>query len=443
MATILCATDFSPAADRALLVAKKLAAVEHASLEVLHVLHVPPGTPPELIHKQMDSSHSEGAEAQLEQRKRSLADRVIDVASSLRTGFIDEAIVQRATELRADLVVVATHNRAAVARAFMGSVAERVIRTAKSPVLAVPPAGEIRIAEWNASDRPLHITAGIDLSRASDAALAWLKDLRRHVEYRLRLVHLYWPPREHERLGLDSPDPFEPDPEAVSILTRELQAHVAAHLGKIEFSLAVRPLWGTEDDALVWEAETDEADLLVVGTRQGRGGSTAIATVRSARLPVVCVPAPAATVARLRAPNPLESVLVTTDLSPLGNAAIPQAYRLLMRGRGTVTLLHVAEPAALWLSPDRRNEMETALLNLVPRGFDPHAIRTRTLVVNSDSPGEAIVQAARRIGPDVVVMSSHGRSGLGRAVRGSVTDQVLHAAPMPVLVVADPERSRP
>jgi nucleotide-binding universal stress UspA family protein len=190
------------------------------------------------------------------------------------------------------------------------------------------------------------------------------------------------------------------------------------------------------------EAETDDADLLVVGTNQGRGGSTAIATVRSARLPVVCVPAPAATVERLRAPGPLASVLVTTDFSPLGNAAIPQAYRLLLRGRGTVTLLHVAEPAALGLSPDHRNAIETALLGLVPRGIDAHAIRTRTLVVESDSPGEAIVKAALRVGSDGVVMSSHGRSGLGRVMRGSVTDQVLHTAPVPVLVVTDAQRAQ-
>lgn len=154
------------------------------------------------------------------------------------------------------------------------------------------------------------------------------------------------------------------------------------------------------------------------------------------------MPAPPAKPARLRAPDPVGSVLVPTDFSQLGNAAIPQAYRLLMRGRGIVTLLHVVEPAKVGGSPDRTQEIETDLLALVPRGVNAHSIHTRALVVESDSPAEAIIKAARRIGPDVVVMSSHGRSGLGRAMRGSVTDQVLHAAPLPVLVVADPERAQ-
>jgi nucleotide-binding universal stress UspA family protein len=93
-------------------------------------------------------------------------------------------------------------------------------------------------------------------------------------------------------------------------------------------------------------------------------------------------------------------------------------------------------------SVPRREEIETDLLALVPRGVNAHAIRTRAMVVESDFPAEAIIKAARRVGPDVIVRSSHGRSGLGRAMRGSVTDQVLHAAPLPVLVVADPERAQ-
>ena len=383
------------------------------------------------------------AATELAQRARALADQSIDVAQTLLTGPIEEAIVNRAAAIGADLIVVGTHGRQGVARIFLGSVAERVIRAAKCPVLAVPPVGEIRLAAWTPSARPLRITAAVDGTAASDAALDWLRRLRQQVKYDLRLVHLYWPPREHERLGLDPCDPYQPDPEAMAILTRELEGRIARHLGTTETPLYLRALWGAEDDALAWQADTDEADLLVVGTSQGRHGSTAIATVRSSRVPVVCVPGPSAADApRLHALEPVTDVLVTTDFSTLGNAAIPQAYRLLLRGRGTVTLLHVAEPTQFGLSEDRRSEIETCLLGLVPRGVNAHAIRTRTLVVESDAPAEAIVKAARRVAPDLVVMSSHGRSGLGRALRGSVTEQVLHAAPMPVVVVPPPERAQ-
>jgi nucleotide-binding universal stress UspA family protein len=64
-----------------------------------------------------------------------------------------------------------------------------------------------------------------------------------------------------------------------------------------------------------------------------------------------------------------------------------------------------------------------------------HAIHSRAFVAAEASPGEAIVKAIRRFDPDVVVMASHGHTGLRRAVHGSVTEHVVRASPKPVLVV--------
>jgi nucleotide-binding universal stress UspA family protein len=300
-------------------------------------------------------------------------------------------------------------------------------------VVVFPPAASGHLANGQPPAGALRIVAGVDCSPASDAALSWLRAVAQRTACDLRLVHLYWPPREHERLGLDAPDPFEPDPEAVAVLKRELQPHIASHLGHPDVPLRVRPSWGAETDPLSWEAETDDADLLVVGTSQGNG-STAIATLRGAHLPVVCVPRRPSEAARHQL-KPVRTVLVTTDFSSLGDAAVGEAYRLLLRGGGNVVLAHVAEPGPLGLDPDRRDEIETCLLGLVPRGVDSHAIHTRTLVVVDSSPGEAIVKAIRRTGPDVVVLSSHGRTGMSRALRGSVAEHVVRHSPRPVMVV--------
>jgi len=131
----------------------------------------------------------------------------------------------------------------------------------------------------------------------------------------------------------------------------------------------------------------------------------------------------------------VRSVLVTTDFSPEGDAALEQAYRLLARGGGSVVLVHVTAPEKPAVDPDRLDEIETALLGLVPEGVDSHAVRSRPFVAVDASPGEAIVKAIRRFDPDVVVMSSHGRTGLRRAVHGSVTEHVVRHSPKPVLVV--------
>jgi nucleotide-binding universal stress UspA family protein len=96
----------------------------------------------------------------------------------------------------------------------------------------------------------------------------------------------------------------------------------------------------------------------------------------------------------------------------------------------------VVPPAPpLGLSADARDELEQALLALIPRGADTSRVHTRAFIAESLSPGDAILQAVRRFDPDLVVMSSHGRTGLGRLVRGSVAERVLRNSPKPVLVV--------
>jgi nucleotide-binding universal stress UspA family protein len=56
-------------------------------------------------------------------------------------------------------------------------------------------------------------------------------------------------------------------------------------------------------------------------------------------------------------------------------------------------------------------------------------------VVDAGQPFGAIVDCAEKEGVDLIVMSSHGRSGLSRMLIGSVTDKVLRGSPCPVLVV--------
>jgi nucleotide-binding universal stress UspA family protein len=128
---------------------------------------------------------------------------------------------------------------------------------------------------------------------------------------------------------------------------------------------------------------------------------------------------------------------VTTDFSTLGDSAIPEAYRLLTRGGGEVVLANVVEGQAM-VDAERQGEIESSLRALVPAQVDGHAIRTRTFVTGGLSAGEAIVKAIRRFNPDVVVMASHGRSGMSRALHGSVTEHVARQSPKPLLVVPAP-----
>jgi nucleotide-binding universal stress UspA family protein len=434
MTKILCAVDLTASARPVMAVAASLARSLRAKLELLHVVHLPPGLPAQYLSQDVIVDVKLGATDVMKARAAEMRDTGIDVQARVEVDLVDDGILARLRQTGAGVLVVGTHARQGAARLFLGSVAERMIRSAPCPVVVVPPSTAGRLASGEALAGPLKVVAGIDLSPASDAALAWLRTVDGQSRCDLRLVHLYWPPREHERLGLPPPpDPFAVEPEVVAVLTRELRSHVNANLGRADVPLRIRRFWAIEDDQLTGEAETDGADLLVVGTSQGRH-STALAAIRSAHLPVACVPYTRGDTAP-RALAPVRTVLVATDLSPLGNAAVQEAYRLLLRGGGDVVLFHAAEPGPLELDPARRAELENRLLALVPHDVDVYGIRTRTSVVADRSAGEAIIKAVRRIGPDLVVMSSHGRSGLRRVARGSVAEHVTRAAPTPVLVV--------
>jgi nucleotide-binding universal stress UspA family protein len=431
-AGIVCATDLSPEADAVVKVAAALARRLRGGLELFHVVHVPPVLPADVFDKTLIGDLRVVAESKIEALAAELRAAGLDVTTSVRLGFIDDAIAHHAAKARAELLVMGSHGRSGAARTFLGSVAERTIRSAPCPTLVVPPEPLSRLARGKQFSGPLKLTMGIDLSLASDSALAWLRAYRQRLPYDLSLVHLYWPPREHELLGFGPAVAFEDEPEVVEVLSRGLRAHLLSELGRDDVPLRLRALWGREENPLAWEAETDDADLLIVGTRRGRS-STAVAAVRGCRVPVLCIPARPAPAQKPVLP-PIRTVLVTTDFSTLANAAIPEAFRLLARGGGEVVLANVAESTPV-VDAERQHQIETSLLELVPPRVDSQAIRTRTFVIGGPSAGEAIVKAIRRFNPDVVVMASHGRSGISRGIHGSVTEHVARNSPKPLLIV--------
>jgi len=146
-------------------------------------------------------------------------------------------------------------------------------------------------------------------------------------------------------------------------------------------------------------------------------------------------------------------VLVTTDFSPLGNSAIPHAYAVVAKVGGTTILCHVLElsgvPNPLYahyspgkaLSPEERENVRQvsarALEDLVPQeARGQETLRTEVRVVEATGPvHEAICQEANALGVDLIVMASHGHSGLARLFLGSVAEGVLRSTARPILIV--------
>jgi nucleotide-binding universal stress UspA family protein len=149
----------------------------------------------------------------------------------------------------------------------------------------------------------------------------------------------------------------------------------------------------------------------------------------------------------------IRKVMVTTDFSDLGNGAIPHAYSLLADREGTVILCHILEPPTLpnplyahyspggaFSSEDRerlRQSLLQALEQLVPSEVrKSRRVVTEVRVVETQAPvAEAICQEAKVLGVDIIVIASHGHSGLARVFLGSVAERVLRLADRPILIV--------
>lgn len=142
IAIILVATDFGPTSTLAVDYAAGLARQLEARLRVLHVVQdpYPSGSGWELyvrdagaIRERLD----EDARAAMTRVLTPLLASGLPVISELRHGSPTEAILEAAEDCAADLIVVGTHGRSGVSHLLMGSVAERVVRQAGCPVLAV------------------------------------------------------------------------------------------------------------------------------------------------------------------------------------------------------------------------------------------------------------------------------------------------------------------
>jgi universal stress protein A len=131
---------------------------------------------------------------------------------------------------------------------------------------------------------------------------------------------------------------------------------------------------------------------------------------------------------------------VPDDFSPPAAVAFKLACELARDHQARLTLLHVPHPVLTYdqlvesRRPGFRDDLRAELHRL--RSSDP-AVTVTHLILEGD-PAEVIVDVAREHGCDLIVMGTHGRSGLGRLVLGSVAEQVIRHAPCPVLTSKAP-----
>ena len=138
-----------------------------------------------------------------------------------------------------------------------------------------------------------------------------------------------------------------------------------------------------------------------------------------------------------------KKVLVPLDGSRLAELALPEAFDFARRG-ATLVLLRAAEATRLpAVDPTESQvavvrEAETYLAE-VAEGARKAGVQDVETSVWYGPPAESIIDAARTRGVDLIVMSSHGRSGVGRLMLGSVAEQVLRGTTTPILLLRSQE----
>lgn len=139
---ILHPSDFSPASTPAFAKAVEMAKAQRAELLLVHVLApivpvIGDGYISPRAYEDLEKSARAYAQKKLARLLARAAKARVRARTLLLQGSAHEAIARAARSRRADLIVMGTHGRGAVARFFLGSVAERVVGTAPCPVLTV------------------------------------------------------------------------------------------------------------------------------------------------------------------------------------------------------------------------------------------------------------------------------------------------------------------
>ncbi len=136
----------------------------------------------------------------------------------------------------------------------------------------------------------------------------------------------------------------------------------------------------------------------------------------------------------------IEKILITTDLSPCSEEALAYAAFLAGQLDATILLTHILEPLgypidfAMIQSDDFEQWNRGKALEQAAALWRQKGLRIETHFFRGD-PATEIVKAAQNLECDLIVMGTHGRTGITHLVMGSVAEKVVRISPIPVLTV--------
>jgi nucleotide-binding universal stress UspA family protein len=293
ISNILVPVDFSEPSKHAMHYATGLARKFGAKLTAAHII------PPlfEFNYYAYPANIQEFEKQAFEQARKLVPQEIpaefrehFQTQTIVKGGDVREELLGIVADEKVDLVVMGTHGYRAFKRFFLGSTTENMLRRIPVPVLTVSERGERAHAE-SPFDAPFRrILYATDVVESGTPGLRYCAELARTLGAQLTMLHVN---------DLRDTVAFDDDTEVRARLMGELHKTIEReHCGDV--GIAADVVNGTPHEAILKYADAMKADLIVINL-QGKGllerallGSTAERVIRSARVPVLSVPAAAA-----------------------------------------------------------------------------------------------------------------------------------------------------
>jgi len=290
--SIVVPTDFSPLSLAATARAASLAKIDGASIHLVHALRFPLiATPYEVsVPGAVWEGVRDGAKQRLEEERsaveaRGVAKVTAEVAESSEPA---QAIALAVEAHAADLVVMGTHGHGGVRHAFLGSVAERTLRSLDCPVLSVKEDLE------RAAEPITRILLAVDFSAHSDRAAEVTEQLARSLGAAVDVVHAFVLP--HHYIPYVTPLGVELEQQMEQAAAERLEK-IRENLTRNRITVTLHSRRGHPSAVIAETAEATGCQLVVMGTRGAGGlshallGSVAERTLRTAPCSVLTVKA--------------------------------------------------------------------------------------------------------------------------------------------------------
>ncbi|MGH7338241.1 MAG: universal stress protein, partial [Myxococcota bacterium] len=239
----------------------------------------------------------------------------------------------------------------------------------------------------------------------------------------------------------DLPDAPDEAARKISEIQSELHKMLEATLGAAASGVEVFVPIGDTAKEIHDCAEQWNAELVVIGRPDNPGGILA-RLFRPKTVDKVLRYSPCAVLVTRRAPG-TRRIIVGTDFSDPSMHVLAAAAAEQKRTGGAVYAIHcvppaatlpIGDPAAGVLPSASWDEIERAMLRRIEEASEAAKLVASPQIIR-DSAAAGLLQAAKDLAADLVIVGTHGRGGLARLALGSVAQNVVNDAPCPVLVI--------